>query len=221
MTLLAFDPPRTHDSAMALRLDRASFALLRALASGGAAYHPVFGGTLGREAFRRLVDQSAITADGSLLPTTVQLLTPLRRPTNRLVARISDPTARCRTIWSTSSEATVATHRDDGTVMLRSCAPTAIGSELVTWLGVRPLPEPPRRSTWSGPIDDPRFPLTHVHWSIERICDKPRSRSTIAAIDAGHDGWRLARQALHRDGTVARFEPVGISEIYLALSHLI
>lgn len=221
MTLLAPDNRRLHDESTMLRLDPPALALLRALVTGGAAQHPVFGGPAGQAARRLLLDQAAIDSGGGLSPSTWALLGPLRRPSRRLQAQVSGPTGRHRTIWVGDHGATVATPLSDGTIVLRRADPTHIGAELVSWLGIRPLPERSGRSSWTACPLDPEVPDAQTTWIVERHAGNPASRCWVSAIDSGRDGWRTASgSGSHRPRTVT-FEPVGVATIYVALSHLV
>ena len=221
MTLLAPDDPALHQDATMLRLDPPAVALLRALAVGGAARHPVFGGPAGQAARRLLTDQGALDADGALTPPTTTLLEPLRRPRFRLLARVHGPTERRRAIWVGERAATVATPHPDGTLALRHEEPSRIGADLVSWLGVRPLPEREGRSAWSCRPLDLTMPGTHTAWVVERRVDDPASMRWVAAVDAGRDGWRTASGSAADRRSASTFRPVGVAAVYVALSHMV
>jgi hypothetical protein len=221
MTLLAPDNRRLQHRASTLRLDPPALALLRALASGRAAQHPVFGGPVGQAARRLLIDQGALHPDGTPTPSSRALLGPVRCATVRVHARVSEPVERDRTIWITDQGATVATTHADGTLALRLEDPSDIGAGLVSWLGIRPLPELEGRAAWSAEPADPQVPNAHTAWLVERHGPHPAATRWVGAVDAGHDGWRIARGSHVDRDAHACFEPVGVAAVYVALSHLV
>jgi len=221
MTLLAPDNRRLQHRGSTLRLDPPALALLRVLVSGREAQHPVFGGPLGLAARRLLIDQGALHPDGSPTSSSRALLGPVRCATVRVHARVSEPVTRDRTIWITDQGATVATPHADGTLALRLEDPSDVGAGLVSWLGVRPLPEREGRAAWSGDPADPHVRDAHTAWLVERHVAHPAAMRWVGAIDAGHDGWRIARGSHVDRGVHASFEPVGVAAVYVALSHLV
>ena len=149
------------------------------------------------------------------------LLEPLRRPRFRLLARVHGPTERRRAIWVGERAATVATPHPDGTLALRHEEPSRIGADLVSWLGVRPLPEREGRSAWSCRPLDLTMPGTHTAWVVERRVDDPASMRWVAAVDAGRDGWRTASGSAADRRSANTFRPVGVAAVYVALSHMV
>lgn len=220
MTLLAPENRRLRHPPTVFRLDAPALALLRALATGGAR-HPVFGGPSGQAAHRLLVDQGAIAADGRLTPPTRAMLEALRHPSRRLQVSVRGTTERHRTIWIGDQAATVATPRPDGALVLRLTDPAHIGAELVSWLGVRPLPEREGRTGWSASPLDLGTPDARTAWVIERHSGDPAAMRWVAAVDAGREGWRMASGSAEDRQATCTFAPVGVAAIYVALSHLV
>lgn len=143
MTFLALD---THHAApLTLSLDAVSLALLRTISSGRAP-HPALGGPAGARARRRLVAQGAITAFGELTEESRHLVAPIERADRTLQIHVAGAWPRSRQIWTDGSRSTALTPRPDGTLTISSCRHRHLGAELTTWLGIRPLPEPTRRT---------------------------------------------------------------------------
>ena len=146
MTLTApdhFDIPRPTTK---LVLDQLSLALLRTLTSG-ATMHPALRGPAGELAAARLAAIGAITTRGTLSADARRLLGPITTAPRRLSMLALGAEARRRQVWVGSESTTTATPHADGTITLSSIPTTALGADLLTWLAVRPLPEPPGRAT--------------------------------------------------------------------------
>ena len=192
MTLLAPDNPRLHREAMMLRLDPPAIALLRALVTGGAARHPVFGGPVGQAARRLLTDQGAIDPDGELTPPTLTLLGPCgARPgacRRAWAARVRTSSARSGLVNVARPS---ARHSPTAPSCFASKNPSRFGAGLVSWLGVRPLPE--RGAGEPGrPVHSTSRCRTRTAWVVERHAGNPTRCAGSPPIDAGHDGWRTA-----------------------------
>lgn len=253
MPLLDRAPQDDPSTRLTLHLDRTTLALLRSVTTGRA-LHPSLTGPAGQRARRRLVEAGAIDEASHLTPSAAALLAPILAPTRVVGAHRVGSEAHHHQIWFSTTGATVAEPDRSGAVTLRAFDRACLGTSLLHWLDVRPLPEPngrgPMRATAADLVELTRALQSGEHPRAARLATEAatsEARSLMAhlvlgdasawvvttrptrvsdhgtwcaAVDAGRDGWRFATGDDTAYRQQVRLEPVGVTEIYVALARI-
>lgn len=140
MPSLLSDLSRAQRVHSAYMLDNVSMAMFRTIV-GGHAPHPALGGSEGARARRRLHDLGILTPGGELSDHATEIIEPMSQPTSRTQIDVTGDPTRSRCIWIRNGRCTIATPNPDATLTLSSLPTSDLGRDLITWLGVRPLPE--------------------------------------------------------------------------------
>ena len=191
---------RAHSSYI---LDNVSMAMFRTIV-GGHAPHPALGGPEGARARRRLHDLGILTPGGGLSDHASEIIEPMSQPTSRVQIDITGHTARSRCIWIRNGRCTIAAPNADATLTLSSVPISDLGRDLITWLGVRPLPEATERETLlCSPTDLVEFCSAlsaNDHVSALRVSDRamhPTQRDLLSEVlRRGATVWAIRHESI-------------------------
>lgn len=169
-------------------LDSVSMAMFRTIV-GGHAPHPALGGPEGARARRRLHDLGILTSGGELSDHATEITEPMSQPTSRLQIGVTGLLTRSRCVWIRSGRCTIAAPNADATLTLSSLPTSDLGRDLITWLGVRPLPEATGRERFlcnpSDLVDFSSALSANDHVSALRAANRamhPTQRDLLAAV---------------------------------------